>query len=266
MNREARVVFKAGKTRDGWFSTDDLLKQIEKSIDIFESKTNGFATGLFLFNNAPSHQRRAGDALSARKMLKRPKNGWTHRKEGPKMRNGTYGVSNTSQYFYFPDDHPTMPGWFKGMENIIRERGMWPENGLNAQCEGFKCVPGRVDCCCRCLLFSQSDFIAQKSQLEEYITSCGHICDFYPKFHCELNFIEQYWGAVKFHYRSSLKTSDMDTMEKNVLACLDAVPLLHIRRWVLLSNLSTCLELILVQICKSVGPIYFCLRARLVWC
>ena len=25
-------------------------------------------------------------------------------------------------------------------ENIIRKRGMWPENGLNAQCEGFKCV------------------------------------------------------------------------------------------------------------------------------
>ena len=56
------------------------------------------------------------------------------------MCNGTYGVSNTSQYFYFPDDHPTMPGWFKGMENIIREQGMWPENGLNAQCEGFLAV------------------------------------------------------------------------------------------------------------------------------
>ena len=113
--------------------------------------------------------------------------------------------------------------WFKGVENIIRERGMWPENGLNAQCEGFKCVPGRVDCCCRHLLFSQPDFIAQKSQLEEYITSCGHICDFDPNFHCELNFIEQYWGAVKFHYRSSPRTSDMDAMEKNVLACLDSV-------------------------------------------
>ena len=94
------------------------------------------------------------------------------------MHNGIYGVSNTSQYFYFPDHHPTMPGWFKLMENIIREQGMWPENGLNAQCEGFKCVPGRVDCCCRRRLFSQSDFIAQKSQLEEYITSRGHICDF----------------------------------------------------------------------------------------
>jgi hypothetical protein len=169
LNREVHVVFKARKTRDGWFSTDDLLKRIKKSIDIFESKTNGFVTGLFLFDNAPSHQCCAGDALSAQKMLKCPNNGWTHQKEGPKMCNGTYGVGNTSQYFYFPDNPPTLPGWFKGMENIICKRGMWPENGLNAQCEGFKCVTGRVDCCCQCLLFLQSDFIAQKSQLEEYI-------------------------------------------------------------------------------------------------
>jgi hypothetical protein len=118
---------------------------------------------------------------------------------------------------------------------------MWLDNGLNAQCKGFKCIPGHVYCCCRRLLFLQSDFIAQKSQLEEYITSHGHLCDFYPKFHCELNFIEQYWGTVKFHYCSSPKTSDMDAiaMEKNILTCLEAVALLHIRRWGLLSNLST---------------------------
>ena len=150
-----------------------------------------------------------------------------------------------------------MPGWFKGMENIIHEQGMWPENGLNAQCKGFKCVPGCVDCCCQCLLFSQLDFIAQKSQLKEYITSRGHIFNFYPKFHCELNFIEQYWGAVKFCYCSSLKTLDMDAMEKNVLACLDAVPLLHIHWWVLLSNLSMSLPYFVADL--QIGQADLCL-------
>src|ERR1700734_223155 len=123
-----------------------------------------------------------------------------------------------------------MAGWFKGMETIIQERGLWPLEGLKAQCEGFKCEAGRTDCCCCHVMFCQPDFVAQKSHLEEYVTLRGHICDFYPKFHCELNFIKQYWGMVKFCYRSSPKTADMDAMERNVLACLDDVPLLQIKQ------------------------------------
>jgi hypothetical protein len=226
--REARVIFKAGKNRDGWFTADDLLAQVDRSIDIFERRTNGFATGLFMFDNAPSHQKRAPDALSARKMPKRPNNGWTHHKDGPQMRNGTHAGS--TQDFYFPVTHPTTAGWFKGMEVIIRERGLWPANGLNAECHGFKCAPGRTDCCCRRLMFTQPDFVSQKSHLQEQITARGHICDFYPKFHCELNFIEQYWGAVKYRYRSTQRTSDLEAMEKNIIACLDDVPLLQIQR------------------------------------
>lgn len=83
--REAQVVFKAGKNRDGYLTAEDLLKQVEQSIDIFESKTNRFATGLFMFDNAPSHQKRAGDAISARKMPKNLNEGWTHIKGGPHM-------------------------------------------------------------------------------------------------------------------------------------------------------------------------------------
>ena len=185
-----------------------------------------------MFDNAPSHQRRADNALSARKMPKNPNEGWTHRKDGPKMCNGTFGPNQICQEFYYPLNHPTMPGWFKGMEQIIRERSLWPEKGILAQCPGFKCPPGRTDCCCRRLLFYHPDFMAQKSELEEFITARGHVCDFYPKFHCELNFIEQYWGAVKYLYRSTAKTADMDAMEQNVLECLDEVPLLQIRRYV----------------------------------
>ena len=52
---EARIVFKAGTNCNGWFSADDLLKQVENAIDIFKVKINNFATNLFMFNNAPSH-------------------------------------------------------------------------------------------------------------------------------------------------------------------------------------------------------------------
>jgi hypothetical protein len=67
---EARIFFKPGKSRDGWFSASDLLAQVDNVIDIFEGVTKGMAQGLFLFNNAPGHQKRADDAISARKMVK----------------------------------------------------------------------------------------------------------------------------------------------------------------------------------------------------
>ncbi|KIJ36225.1 hypothetical protein M422DRAFT_96515, partial [Sphaerobolus stellatus SS14] len=118
---EAQVIFKAGKNRDGYFSADDLLNQVKDAIDIFESRSNGTATGLFMFDNAPSHQKRAPDARSARKMPKGPSANWTHHKNGPEMRPGRLPDGST-QSFYFPADHPTMPGWFKGMETIIKER------------------------------------------------------------------------------------------------------------------------------------------------
>ena len=82
-NRDAHVVLKAGKNRDGYFDANDLLAQVDKAVDIFEEQTNGFATGLFLFDNAPSHQKRAPNAISAGKMPKNPNNGWTHHKGGP---------------------------------------------------------------------------------------------------------------------------------------------------------------------------------------
>jgi len=83
-----------------------------------------------------------------------------------------------------------MPGWFKGMEVIICERSLWLADGLAAQCPGFYCPPDRTDCCCWQLLYLQPDFLNQKSLLQELVESCGYLCDFYPKYHCELNFIE----------------------------------------------------------------------------
>jgi hypothetical protein len=203
------------------------------AIDIFEARTNQYATGLFMFDNAPSHQKRAMDALSARKMPKGPSATWRSHKNGPKMRPGINPLTGGTQDLYWPEDHPGMPGWFKGMEQILRERDLWPEQGLRAECEGFKCPSGQVNCCCRRVLFNQADFVNQKSQLEEYITSRGHICDFYPKYHCELNFIEQYWGAAKAQYRNMQRTSTIDAMEGNMVQCLDGIPLNQIRRFAL---------------------------------
>jgi hypothetical protein len=232
---EARILFKAGKARDGYFDSKAFLQQVDHAINIFEERTNGFAVGLFLFDNAPSHQKRADDALSARKMPLNSKKGWTHHKDGAKMRSTTL-QNGDIQHLYYPDDlpdnHPDaeMRGWFKGMKQILRECGLW-HSGLIRECEGFKCPPGRTDCCCRRALFCRPDFVNQKSELEELIIRRGHLVDFYPKYHCEVNCIEMWWGAGKHIYRSLPPTSSMAEMEHRVVESLDSVPLLQIRRY-----------------------------------
>jgi hypothetical protein len=155
------------------------------------------------------------------------------RPKGPRMRDGINPLTNQRQSFYFPDDHPDYPGWFKGMEQIIRERGLWPEGGLPVECTGLKRPEGQASCCCRHLLYTQPDFKSQKPLLQEYIESRGHLCDYYPKYHCELNFIEQYWGAAKLRFRAAGRARTLGEMEKTMLRCLDDIPLEQIRRCVI---------------------------------
>jgi hypothetical protein len=82
------------------------------------------------------------------------------------------------------------------------------------------------------ILFNQPDFVSQKSELQEFVERCGHLCDFYPKYHCELNFIEQYWGAAKLHFRTAGQGATLDAMKKKVLDCLDDIPVNQICRCV----------------------------------
>lgn len=103
------LFLKAGKNCNGYFSTNDLIQQVDKAIDICKDKTQGFATGLFLFDNAPSHQKCADDALSARKMPKNLKEGWTHQKDDAQMQD-TQLFNSQIQSFYYNDHHPEYPG------------------------------------------------------------------------------------------------------------------------------------------------------------
>lgn len=52
-------------------------------------------------------------------------------------------------------------------------------------------------CCMRKMLANQQDFKAEKPLIQTIIEGAGHKCWFLPKFHCELNPIEMYWGWVK---------------------------------------------------------------------
>ena len=53
--------------REGYFTNDHLLAQVEKTVDIFK-RVHPEASALFLFDNAPSHRKMADDALNSDKM------------------------------------------------------------------------------------------------------------------------------------------------------------------------------------------------------
>ncbi|KAJ3924648.1 MAG: hypothetical protein NXY57DRAFT_907893 [Lentinula lateritia] len=207
----ARVIFRPGKNRDGYFDNNDILAQTQKAMGIL-SRDYSDEDHVFIFDNATTHLKRAEDALSAHKMPKfTPKEGMNWgvkvtmkasdgsivydekgkpRKMKIRMCNGKF-LDGRTQEFYFPKGHPRA-GIFKSMAQILRERGYTDVHVLRAECPKFKCDPlaeGR--CCCRRLLFNEPDFATGLSILEILCKERNFQVLFLPKFHCELNFIEQ---------------------------------------------------------------------------
>ena len=119
---------------------------------------------------------------------------------------------------------------FKGMKRILEERDFTDQADLHAECPQFKCVDPMAGCCCQHILFNQPDFQPQNQHSWNLWNHIATLPFFYPKFHCELNFIEQCWGAAKYQYRILSLTLNEAQMEKNVRVCLDGVDLIKMRR------------------------------------
>ena len=118
----------------------------------------------------------------------------------------------------------------KRIKRILQERGLWKE-GLSLECLMCKKKESqRVDCCARKIMTSQLDFVAQKSAIVEVIENAGHLCVFYPKFHCELNFIEMYWGAAKCYTRDHCDYT-WSGLQETVPQVLDSVNITTIRKY-----------------------------------
>src|ERR1700730_5978655 len=70
----ARILFKAGKQCDGYFTHDDILKQATVAMDILQ-KCYPDDDHMFIYDNATIHTKRGNGALSACHMPKsKPKN------------------------------------------------------------------------------------------------------------------------------------------------------------------------------------------------
>ena len=106
-----------------------------------------------------------------------------------KMCNTTF-KDGSPQSLYFPDGHK-LAGVFKGMAIILNKQGHADVLKVRAKCLKFQCKKGANCCCCQRMLYNEPDFVNVKSLLEIMCEARGFRAIFFPKFHCELDFIEQ---------------------------------------------------------------------------
>lgn len=146
------------------------------------------------------------------------------------MRDGWFmqDQQKITQSMVFLPNHPQYPNEPKGIKFVLTERGLYRRD-LRGKCKN-RCEAGSLDCCNKQILELQPDFAQQKSLVQETIEAAGHLCLFFPKFHCKLNYIEFFWAQVKKYLRDHCDYT-FDTLKDNMTKALESVPLATIRRW-----------------------------------
>ncbi|RPB23933.1 hypothetical protein L211DRAFT_838386, partial [Terfezia boudieri ATCC MYA-4762] len=148
---------------------------LEVAIPIFE-RAFPEKQAVFLFDNTSNHNTYASDALLVSNI---------NLVSGGKqaiLRDGFIYSKGMPQSMVFPDDYSDLllRGKAKDIRQVLMERDLWlPSMKLNSQ----------------------------RGSLQEGIEARGHLVLFYPKFHCELNFIEFFWAAAKRHARENCEYS-----------------------------------------------------------
>jgi hypothetical protein len=140
------------------------------------------------------------------------------------MRDGWFwhNGQKVPQRMVLPDGQP------KGTQIVLQERGLLRPS-LRMKCDTGTCDGSHL-CCSRAILSNQPDFLEQKSLVQETIERLGHRCIFLPKYHCELNFIEFFWGAVKRYLREHCDYT-FEGLRARMGDALRSVDLMTIRKW-----------------------------------
>ena len=200
LRRQATEYLEYGQ--DNYWSADKMVKHtLEVAIPIFERAYPG-KQAVFFFDNASSHNAYASDALLVSAMNLGPGG------KQPVMRKGFIHSKQRPQSMVFEHNHPdvNLRGKPKGIRQILIERDLW-RPGMKLDCKPRCQDTTSRSCCARQCLRMEQDFQHQKGSLQEGIEAHGHQVLFYPKFHCELNFIEFFWAASKRYARENCEYS-----------------------------------------------------------
>ncbi|QRW10291.1 DDE superfamily endonuclease [Ceratobasidium sp. AG-Ba] len=239
----AQVVFRAGKQRDGWFGTVHVVQQLLRAMAIVKKQYPN-EDHVFVFDNATIHTKLPENLPNVSKMTLGPSQKVGGEEIGPSGEKIKINFApatlpdGTTQQLYHPSDHPIekLRGAFKGMATILEERNVPNARKLKLVCAATDdnkqgCLPGSTNCCARRTMMNQPDILAQKSIIQTLAEAEGFSVLYLPKYHCELNPIEQCWGAAKRVYRDSPFSSLEADLKRNMLTALDSVKLESIRRF-----------------------------------
>lgn len=185
---------------------------------------------MFDFDNSMSHHKRHPNGLDASLLNKRDGG-----KNVPKMRDTEYERDGQ----VYQQLMQTAGGIQKGLQTVLQERGKWRPGMLRLCNPCLNKVPMDVrrtngyyvEACCAVYVCSQEpDFLAQREWLREVVEDRGHKIIFFPKYHCELNYIEKVWGWLKSYLRRhcTYKFKDLQTLLPKVIK--EQLPLPFIRR------------------------------------
>ncbi len=130
-SKKACEIMKHGKNYEGWWTTEDLAKQVvEKVVPIFE-RCFPNAQALFAFDNATSHTAFAADTLQA-KQMNLGRGG-----KQPQMWPTTYGNGIVQEMCFPPAHPPLLYGEPKGLKIVLEEHGLW-QLRLRFECKDNK--------------------------------------------------------------------------------------------------------------------------------
>jgi hypothetical protein len=219
--------FEAGIQRDGWFTNENLVAQTKKLIPLMKQLHPDMDI-VVAFDNSMTHHKKAPDGLevSPNWPLKdggkntpfMRKTSFRKKKFDPDTGEDTGLFEDVEQEMQFTDLHGNVVA--KGMRRVLKERGLWDPR-MKVECAACKSGIALADrrehysdengnllydednliysnqCCASGCLSREADFVGQREWLREVVEEAGLQVIYYPKYHCELNYIELIWSHMK---------------------------------------------------------------------
>ena len=149
--KSARVLFEYGADKEGYWTGEKFMSQVKIACDIAEAKYDPSKhTVVFVFDQSSCHKKFDEKALLAKNILV---------KDGGERRVRDTTWAGRPQIMVNPD------GTAKGLRTILAERGI---NTVRMKADDMRTV-----------LSNHDDFVNEKTTVEHYVESRGHVAVFF---------------------------------------------------------------------------------------